>query len=49
MQQKCCVQMEFNGWHPKHSNDTLNYVYNVYFIHLTSLTSHNRLQITDMT
>ena len=35
------------GYYPRHINNTLNYVYDVYFICSTPLTSYNNLQTTD--
>ena len=36
------------GYYPRHINNTLNHVYDVYFISSTPLTSYNNLQTTDM-
>jgi hypothetical protein len=36
------------GYHSRHSNNTLNYVYDVYLICSTPPTSYNNLQTTDI-
>ena len=44
----CNIFFGTPGYYPRHINNTLNYVYDVYFICSTPPTSYNNLQTTDM-